>query len=365
MRYVLLAPLASLLLTTLLLTANATAAPADRPDLQRALDNVVAAGALSALVEVRDGATTWQGSSGVAQVNTTTPVEVNGSFRAGSITKTFVATVVVMLAAEERLRLDDTVEHWLPGALPDGDRITIRQLLNHTSGLYDYSRSMPLRDPAAFDAFRVRTWDPRELVAIAAKEPMLFEPGSDFRYGSTDYVLLGLIIEKATGRPYAAEVQSRILRPLAMNDTVFPGTSRDLPEPHAHGYIPDASMQPKDVTEMNVSAGWAAGEVISTAGDLNRFFTTLIDGELVDAPWLADMMTPVFGKDYGLGLRRMVLPCGVSAYGHDGDAPGFSNWSFVTIDGQRSATVSITPFGPGRPQDAVRVLLATALCPAR
>jgi D-alanyl-D-alanine carboxypeptidase len=342
-----------------------TGAQAERPDLQRALDAVVASGATSALVDVRDGSTVWRGSSGVAEIGTSLPVAPDGTFRAGSVTKSFVATVVLQLAAEDRLRLDDSVERWLPGTLPYGERITIRQLLNHTSGLYDYSRSMPLRDPVAFDAFRVRTWDPRQLVAFAAEQPLLFEPGADWRYGSTDYILLGLIIEKATGRPYASEVEARILRPLGLHDTYFPGASMEIPGRHAHGYIPDAAMRPKDVTEMNVSAGWAAGEVISTASDLNGFFTALIDGKLIDTPWLADMMAPVFGKEYGLGLRRIVLPCGVSAYGHDGDAPGFSTWSFVTIDGQRSATVSITPWGPGRPSDAVRALLATALCAAK
>lgn len=365
MRYLLMAPFAGILLSIAIVSSRATAAANDRPDLQRALDNVVAAGALSALVEVRDGSNAWRGSSGVAQVNTSLPVAPDGWFRAGSVTKTFVATVVLLLASEDHLRLDDSVERWLPGALPRGNDITIRELLNHTSGLYDYSRSLPLRNPAEFDAFRVRTWDPRDLVAIAAREPMTFEPGADWRYNSTDYILLGLIIEKATGHPYASEVKSRILTPLAMNETVFPGMSREIPRPHAHGYIPDEAMQPKDVTEMNVSAGWAAGEVISTAHDLNRFYTALIEGQLLDPLMLADMMTPVFGKDYGLGLRRLVLPCGVFAYGHDGDAPGYSNWAFVTVDGQRSATVSITPFGPGRPQDAVRALLATALCPAK
>jgi D-alanyl-D-alanine carboxypeptidase len=253
-------------------SSGASAAPAPRPDLQRALDAIVANGATSALVEVRDRDTVWRGSSGTSTINTVSPVAENGSFRAGSITKTFVATVVLQLAAEDRLRLDDTVERWLPGAMPAGDRITIRQLLNHTSGLYDYSRSMPLRDPQDFDAFRVRTWEPAELTALAAKQPLQFEPGADFRYGSTDYVLLGLIIEKVTGHPYADEVEARILRPLSLNDTSFPGTSMSIPEPHAHGYMPDVAMRPKDVSEMNVSAGWAAGEVISTAADLNSFF---------------------------------------------------------------------------------------------
>jgi D-alanyl-D-alanine carboxypeptidase len=192
---------------------------------------------------------------------------------------------------------------------------------------------------------------------------MQFEPGADFRYGSTDYVLLGLIIEKVTGRPYAAEVESRILRPLSLNGTSLPGTSMTIPGPHAHGYMPDTAMRPKDVTEMNVSAGWAAGEVISTTADLNSFYEALIDGRLLPEPWLAEMQTTVFGKDYGLGLRRMQLPCGVVAYGHDGDTPGYSAVSFVTVDGRRSVTISITPWGNVRPSDAMRPLLNLALCP--
>jgi D-alanyl-D-alanine carboxypeptidase len=140
----------------------------------------------------------------------------------------------------------------------------------------------------------------------------------------------------------------------------------EIAQRHSHGYLPvqqGSHLEPLDVSRFNVSAGWAAGELISTAADLNSFFAALIDGKLLSDEQFAGMTTLVPGRDYGLGIRRMQLSCGITAYGHDGDAPGYSTWSFVTADGKRSATVSINPWGPTKPTATVKRLIDRALCP--
>ena len=207
----------------------ATAAPedADRAGLQRRLDEVVAAGAVGALAEVRDEHGVWRGTSGVAELGTTRAVPVHGQFRAGSITKTFVATVALQLVGEGRLRLDDPVEAWLPGVVPDGHRITVRHLLNHTSGLYDFVRTLPMPPGQEFLDNRWRTWTAAELVQRAVANPPTFEqPGSAFAYSSTGYLLLGQIIEEVTGRPYSREIQRRVIQPLRLHGTSVRGRRR-------------------------------------------------------------------------------------------------------------------------------------------
>jgi len=352
-------------LTALTGMARVDTRPVERDALQHGLDELVAAGAAGALIEVRDERGTWRGTSGVAELGTSRPVPAGGHFRAGSVTKTFVATVALQLVAEGRLRLDDTVERWLPGEVPGGEGITVRQLLSHTSGLYDYGRALPLLDQAGFQSIRWRTWDPRELVKLATDQPPLFEPGASWSYSSTNYILLGLIVEQVTGHPYDVEVERRIIGPLGLHHTWLPGTSTRLPDPHAHGYLPDLSggqAPPLDVTELNPSSGWAAGEVISTAADLDRFFAALLSGRMLPPAQLQEMTTLApHARDYGLGLRQRTLPCGTTVYGHDGDAPGFSTWSFTTADTRRQATVSAT-WGTTRP-DNPDTLLSNALCP--
>jgi D-alanyl-D-alanine carboxypeptidase len=345
--------------------ASTSVRTVDGTGLQRALDELVAAGAAGALVEVRDQHGVWRGTSGVARLGESQPVPANGRFRAGSITKTFVATVVLQLIGEDRLGLDDTVERWLPGLVPAGTGITVRQLLNHTSGLYDYTKALPLTDAAGVLGIRWRTWQPEELVRLATAQPPLFEPGTQWSYSSTNYILLGLLVRRVTGRPYGAEVERRIIQPLHLDGTSVPGTSPGIRGPHAHGYLPaivDGQLSPVDITEFNPSAAWAAGEVISTAADLNRLFAALAGGRLLGATELREMTTPApVAQYYGLGLQRRVLPCGVTVYGHDGDFPGYSNRSVVTADARRSVTVSMT-WGTAAPDD-FDALLNDALCP--
>ena len=337
----------------------AAAAGPDRSGLQRELDNVVSASAVGALAEVRDGHRVWRGTSGVAEFGTTRDVPVNGRFRAGSVTKTFVATVVLQLVDEGELRLDDTVEKWLPGVVPNGDHITVRHLLNHTSGLYDFKDTLT---PPEILASRWKTWTATEVIQRALAEPPTFEPpGRAFDYSNTNYTLLGEIIEKATGESYGDEVMRRLIKPLHLKGTEMPGTSTRIPGPHPHGYVPtDDGLL--DFTEMNPSIFGAGGELISTTADLNRFFTALLGGELLPAHLLDEMKKPaVEGRAYGLGLAWRDTPCGV-VYGNDGDSLTYQTWSFSTPDGDHQVTVALTPNFTGDSDDVIDAFLNKAIC---
>jgi D-alanyl-D-alanine carboxypeptidase len=332
--------------------------------LQQRLDDVVAAGAVGALAEVRVGRRVWQGVSGVAALDSGRPVPVHGRFRAGSITKTFVATVVLQLVDEGRLRLDDPVERWLPGVVPGGERITLRHLLGHTSGLHDVVATLPMPPDQAFYANRWRTWSATELVGRALAHPPTFEPpGSAFAYSSTGYLLLGEVVEEATGRSWAEEVTDRILRPLHLHGTSLPGTSPQIPGPHPRGYVPQGEGL-LDWTEMNPSVMGAGGEMISTTRDLDRFFVALLRGRLLPDQLLEEMRTPgvAGGRPYGLGLSWRDTSCEVRVYGNDGDALAYQSWSFTTADGRRRATIALTPDFRGNPDVAVDAFLDEAFC---
>lgn len=346
----------------------AAAASTDRAGLQRELDDIVTAFAVGGLAEARDGRGVWRGTSGVAELGSTRAVPPGGRFRVGSITKTFLATVVLQLVGEGRLRLDDKVEAWLPGVVPGGRRITVRQLLNHTSGLYDVVRTLPLPPDPAVLANRWRTWTPTELISLAlAHPPTSQKPGTVFSYTSTGYLLLGQIIEKVTGRPYGAEIERRVLRPLRLWQTSVPGTSPWIRGPHPHGYVPvrrDGGQSLVDYTVMNPSLLGAGGEMISTTRDLHRFFAALLGGRLLPPRLLEEMRTAGVegGRKYGLGLAWRDTPCGIEVFGNDGDALAYQAYSFSTRDGSRQVTVAITPTRTADPDDAVDAFVDRAIC---
>jgi len=297
------------------------------------------------------------------------PVPVRGSFRAGSITKTFLATVVLQLVDEGSLRLDDSVERWLPGVVPNGENITVRQLLNHTSGLYDILPTLTLPPSPAFLDNRMRTWTSTELIQRALAHPPVFDkPGSAFSYSNTGYLLLGQIVEKVTHRSYGKEIERRVIRPLQLDHTVVPGTSPWIPGPHPHGYVPikqdDGAPKLVDFTVWNPSVFGAAGELISTTSDLNRFVKALLGGRLLPANLLAEMKTQGVpnGRPYGLGLAWRDTSCGLPVYGNDGDALTHQAWSFSTLDGDHQATISLTPTFQGDVDKAVDAFLDKAIC---
>ncbi|WP_433797154.1 serine hydrolase domain-containing protein [Actinoplanes sp. CA-252034] len=326
--------------------AEASSGGLDRAALQAALDRVVATGATAALARVDGPSGTWQGASGVVELGRPARPSPGGQYRVGSITKTFVSTVILQLAGERRLDLDDSLERWLPGAIPNGSRITIRNLLQHTSGIFDYTEAL---FATLEDVLRARytTYRPEELVTLAAARPPVFEPGTAWAYSNTNYVLLGLIVRKVTGRAYGREVDRRILRPLHLDGTDVPGTDVTIDGPHAHGYEPveqDGRPVPVDFTDLNPSMAYAAGEIVSTTANLNRFYRSLLSGRLLRRAQLAEMLTPVGELGYGLGIYRQPLPGGPTLWGHSGGIFGFVSYSFSTPDASTQLSISINPW---------------------
>lgn len=349
------------------------AAPPRKPNagaLQAALDAIAATAASGVLAEVRDAGWVWRGSSGVAELGTTRPVPVNGRFRAGSITKTFVATVALQLVDQRRIALDDPLQRWLPGVVPDADRITPRHLLQHTSGIVNYTNTRQFRclysTVEAVVSMRDRTWTPRQLLAFTAGQPLLFAPGTSWTYSNTNYLLLALVIERATGNPYATEVERRILRPLGLRDTELPRTNPYIAGPHPHGYLPrehDGGVEPVDITVFNPTVAGASGEILSTTADLNRFYHALLTGRLLRPAQLGQMLTtwPTGRRyDYGLGLQTKQLANGTRLWGHEGDIFGYQASCWTTEDGSQQLTVAANPWGTGDLDTLIDNLLATA-----
>ncbi|MFF3732114.1 serine hydrolase domain-containing protein [Streptomyces sp. NPDC002476] len=317
-----------------------------------------------ASVEDREGRTRTY-TAGVGDLATGSKVPGDGQVRIGSNTKVFTAVVVLQLVGEGRIGLDAPVDTYLPGVVRgegiDGRRITVRQLLQHTSGLPNYTDDEDLRP---------RYFDPRELLDIALRHEAHFAPGTKWEYSNTNYVLAGLIVQKVTGRPLAEEIDRRVIERVGLRHTYFPAPGDiTIREPHPKGYDRESADAPlRDVTDMDPSWAWAAGQMVSTNSDLNRFFTALLAGRLLPPAQLAQMRTTVpaeyFGPGarYGLGLVSMPLSCGGVYWGHGGSFPGYETRGGVTGDG-RAAHVAVT----GRPADKavmkrVEGVVDTALC---
>jgi D-alanyl-D-alanine carboxypeptidase len=317
-------------------------------------------------------------TAGVADLRTGRPVPPNGRARIASTGKAFVATVVLQLVGEGRMGLDDPVERWLPGTVRgngnDGRAITVRHLLQHTSGLHD---DVPdFTSAADFHEHRYDVYTPEELLARTLRHEPDFAPGTAWRYSNIGYIVAEMVIGKVTGRPFHEEVQRRVLRPTGMRDTVWPGTSPTLPDPHARGYHEFGGGVLTDVTEQVIVDGGAA--FISTTADVNRFFRALLGGRLLRPAQLAEMtrtmpLGPDFeellpGARYGLGLFERPLPCGGTYWSHPGGGSGYTSDNGVTRDGRRSVSVSVSGTRPDlylRHQRATDAVVENALCGSR
>ena len=246
-------------------SATPTTTASSTSELQRALDQLVAAGVPGAVVLARQGNHTTLLASGYGNLKQKTRLRTSDRFRVGSITKTFVATLVLQLVGEGKLSLDDTVEQRLPGVIPNGKAITIRQLLNMTSGLFDYLNDGDTTvDDKLLAGELTYRWSPLELIAISNKHKPRFAPGTAWEYCSTCYVLLGLIVEKRTGHPLAAELKRRIFVPAGLKATSF-DTEPQIGGAHAHGYELLGKPPLTDVSILSPSHGWAAGALVSNA----------------------------------------------------------------------------------------------------
>ncbi|MFE6867880.1 serine hydrolase domain-containing protein [Kitasatospora sp. NPDC057692] len=349
--------------------ASPAASAAARPDtVQRGLDALVRDDGLpAALASVKDRTgRTRTYTAGVGDLATGAKVPGDGQVRIGSNTKTFTAVVALQLVGEGRIGLDEPVETYLPGLVRgegiDGRGITVRQLLQHTSGLPEYEGDISEAD------IRNRYFEPRDILDVAFRHKADFDPGAKFAYSSTNYVLVGLIIQKVTGRPLAEEIGRRILQPLGLRHTSFPAAGdRSIREPHPKGYTRESASEPlRDITELDPSAAWAAGQMISTNADLNRFFSELLAGRLLPAAQLAQMRTTVpigdSGAGYGLGIISRPLSCGGAYWGHGGDIPGYETRGGVTEDG-RAANITVTSIPvDGATTKHLESVVDTALC---
>jgi D-alanyl-D-alanine carboxypeptidase len=374
-------------LVALAATAGAAeAAAAPRPEytrtvLARDTTAIRAAGVtgVQARVTTADGRH-LAATSGVSGLDGDHPVAPDGYFRIGSTNKTLVATVVLQLVGEGRMGLDDTVERRLPGLVRgngnDGTRMTVRQLLQHTSGIHD--GDYPTIDSA--EEYREHRYDrhtPEQIVAAALRHPPDFPPGAGWSYSNTGYVLLGMVVERVTGRPWHQEVHDQIISRLGLRHTIWPGTSPGLPAPHAKGYTRFAPGEELTETTLLVDAD-ASGGYLSTTADLDRFLRALFDGRLLRPRQVAQLRQTVPvdartnllwpGARYGLGIFARPLPCGGTAWIPSGDQIGYRTRTGVTADGRRSAVVSMSTQlmdswdSAVAGDDAARALIDHALC---
>ncbi|MCQ8771973.1 serine hydrolase domain-containing protein [Streptomyces telluris] len=343
--------------------------------LQRALDGIVAEGVPGAIAEVRAGDRVWKAGSGTADLRDGRRAKPGDRFRAGSVTKSFVATVVLQLADEGRLGLDDPIGRHLPGLVPDGDDgapVTVRQLLGHTSGIPNHTDVLRRGDDPVRKVQNSRH-TPRELVELALKEPRPFNPGEPgkWAYSNTNYVLLAMLIERATGRTLDREIDRRIVHPLHLTDTTVPASSR-LPGRHLNGYerLP-GETEPADFTDFSPTAFWGPGNIVSTTADLNRFYRALAGGKLLPSHLWQEMWTfretdrgPE--RTYGLGLesRAAYCPGEKPVWGHTGSVPGYSTFSFTSADGKRQITLAVNTSltMPEKAGTAALKAFTTALC---
>jgi len=340
-----------------------TSTQRDHNSVKQAMRDTLQLGYPGILAKTSEGGKTWGYAAGVANLSTKKPMKTDFSFRIGSVTKTFTATVVLQLAGENRLNLDDSIEKWLPGVIQgngyNGKQITIRQIMNHTSGIAEYLRS---KDTDFMDTKKSYTAD--ELVKMGISLPPDFAPGKGWSYSNTGYVLLGILIEKVTGNSYAEEIENRIIEPLELSNTFLPGNSSVIPgTKHARGYVqPDEASELKDVTYYNPSAASSAGDMISTADDLNKFFSFLLDGKLLKKKQLKQMLTTVpTGREgidgYGLGIYETKLPNGVSIWGHTGGILGFTTLAGGTLGGKHTLVISLNSLGRDNSPDPFKNIL--------
>lgn len=341
-------------------------ADARTPDdaVQRSLESLVDDGFPAALASVTDK----QGkvslyASGVADLETKKKADANGYVRVGSNTKTYTAVVVLQLVQEGLVELDAPIENYLPGLVKgegiDPTKITVRHLLQHTSGLPEYT------DALAGDLLSLRDvyMSPRTVLDAGLAQPALFQPGERWEYSNTGYIVLGLLIEQVTQRPLGEQVTERIVDKLGLKHTYFPQVGeRELRGKYPKGYHRDENDKLVDISALDPSWGWAAGQVVATPSDLNLFLEGLLDGKLLNEAMLSEMMTTVpvedlwEGAEYGLGLIKYPLSCGGEIWGHGGDIGGYETRNGASVDG-RSATVAVTAlpwaFGDIEDEDAI------------
>ncbi|MEU5806595.1 serine hydrolase domain-containing protein [Streptomyces sp. NPDC047718] len=338
-------------------TAVAAAPAAGRPDraeLDKKLRAVHEAGIYGIYSTARDGQSRFDGAAGFADVDTKRPVRPDFRHRVGSVTKTFTAVALLQQSARGRVELDRPVGDYVPELLPGerGRKVTVRMLLNHTSGINDYIAdafpSLLKGTTESLDDHRFRTVRPAELIGYGVARPQLSEPGAEWHYSNTNYVLLGEILRKVTGQDPERVITRDVIRPAGLRNTYFPGTDPKIHGPHARMYESFYGLidPPRDYSDYNMTWAGTAGALVSTTQDLSTFYRALLKGDLLPRAQLDQMRTTVDVKTpsgevamrYGLGIYSMDTPCG-PAWGHDGAVFGAGTWVLSSPEGRRQFAI--------------------------
>ncbi|MFF0160183.1 serine hydrolase domain-containing protein [Streptomyces sp. NPDC005263] len=370
-------------------TAPPTAESLDRAALRTTLDAAHEAGMYGLYSSVRDGAERWTGASGVADVDTRRPVRPGMRHRVGSISKTFTSVAVLQQVERGRIRLDAPVGDYLPD-LVKGERgrdVTVRMVLNHTSGIGDYILgafpSLAANSTASLDEERFRSIRPEELVRLGLEAPATGRPGEQpGSYSNTNYVIAGLILEKVTGQDAGTYITRNVIHRAGLRATSYARTPY-IKGPHSRMYESFYGLidPPRDYSVYNMSWASTAGSIISTTDDLNRFYRALLTGKLIGPAALDEMLSTVTVNaggariNYGLGIYALDLPgCG-RFWGHDGAVFGAGTIALSSPDGKRQLamgwnlmkyqrlTADGTAFEPSPIDDAINEHIVRALCP--
>lgn len=326
--------------------------PALNPSaLRAAIDDLEHPPVTAAQVRISGSAGSWYGASGVADLRSGRKVRPDDRFKVGSVTKVFVATVVLQLVAEGRVDLDTPIQHYLPDALPASYApVTVEQLLNHTSGLPAEVGWPDMSTPEAVFEHRFDRWTREQRLATLPPGPMKFEPGERQEYRGINYVLAALLVEKVTGRHFGEAIGARLLRPLGLRHTSVPVDDPRIRGPHVRGYLEMSDGTLRDITAFDPSASFGQGEMISTTGDLTRFITALFSGRLLPPRLLDRMFTVPEGvrmtdgspARYSTGLQTATVN-GVTFWGKTGERYGYAGGMFATRDQQRRLVYAFNP----------------------
>ena len=320
---------------------------AQKRDLKATIQELVDVGYPGALAAKADkDGNTVGATAGKGNLATGEAPPLDGEVRIGSNTKTFVAVLVMKMVEEGKVKLDEPIETYLPGLIKgqgvDGKKITVRQLLQHTSGLPETALGFP-------DVFASRNnyYQPRDILDEALTKPAQFAPGAKFTYTNTNYFVLGLLAERVGKRPIAEQIEVKIVKPLGLKHTYMPKDGeKALRGKHPRGYHTRDNKPGKlvDITDYDTSMAWTAGAMVSTPSELNKFMQSIFDGSLLNQASISEMKKSVpMGDDgnvYGLGLIGHKLSCGV-AWGHGGTFPGYQTDNAVGPDGT-AATIATT-----------------------
>jgi D-alanyl-D-alanine carboxypeptidase len=351
---------------------GAAAANESQTTLQRQLNALVAAngGPPGAIVTLRRGSRTTTLTAGVSDVKSERAPRPRDHMRIASVAKAFSGAVALRLVADQQLDLDDTIGGVLPD-LPDAwSAVTVRQMLNHTSGLPDYTQSDGFRqqfedDPGGFVS-------PSKIIGWVQGDPLEFAPGSRYEYSNTDNIVVALMAEKVSSRTYETLLREIVFEPLQLTRTSFPSRPA-LPSPFIHGYVVQGSRRPQDVsTILNPSGAWASGGIVSTPRDLNTFIGGYLAARLFPAALQREQLRFVKGgrssppgpgrNSAGLAVFRYRTRCG-TVYGHTGNFPGYVQFAAATRDGRRAVTTSLNiPAPTGKLLARLRAMQQTAVC---